>query len=71
MDAGVNMTAPAAGVAVGLVTRYDESGNLANYKLLTDILVSIIKLEKVNLRGAFSLQIIMQDRQNHHKHQAG
>lgn len=40
MDAGVNLTAPAAGVAIGLVTRYDDSGDLVDYKLLTDILVS-------------------------------
>ena len=39
MDAGVNLSAPAAGVAIGLVTRYDASGNLADYKLMTDILV--------------------------------
>ncbi|MPC21985.1 polyribonucleotide nucleotidyltransferase 1, mitochondrial-like [Portunus trituberculatus] len=38
MDAGVNLSAPAAGVAIGLVTRYDETGNLADYKLMTDIL---------------------------------
>lgn len=38
MDAGVSMMAPAAGVAVGLVTRYDDSGDLVDYKLLTDIL---------------------------------
>lgn len=39
MDAGVNLSAAAAGVAVGLVTRYDGDGNLDDYKLLTDILV--------------------------------
>ncbi|KAG0712446.1 Polyribonucleotide nucleotidyltransferase 1, mitochondrial [Chionoecetes opilio] len=38
MDAGVNLTAPAAGVAIGLVTRYGDSGDLEDYKLLTDIL---------------------------------
>jgi polyribonucleotide nucleotidyltransferase len=40
MDAGVPVVAPAAGVAIGLVTRYDdEKNNVADYRLLTDILV--------------------------------
>ncbi|XP_076057062.1 polyribonucleotide nucleotidyltransferase 1 [Oratosquilla oratoria] len=38
MDAGVNVSAAAAGVAVGLVTRYDDKGQLQQYKTLTDIL---------------------------------
>ncbi|XP_068893195.1 polyribonucleotide nucleotidyltransferase 1, mitochondrial [Tenebrio molitor] len=39
MDAGVPVVAPAAGVAIGLVTRYDdEKNNVADYRLLTDIL---------------------------------
>ncbi|CAL4065735.1 unnamed protein product, partial [Meganyctiphanes norvegica] len=38
MDAGVKISAPAAGVAIGLVTRYDENGKLQDYKTLTDIL---------------------------------
>lgn len=40
MDAGVNISSPAAGVAIGLVTRYNESNELQDYKILTDILVS-------------------------------
>nr|XP_053626356.1 polyribonucleotide nucleotidyltransferase 1, mitochondrial-like [Cherax quadricarinatus] len=38
MDAGVTISSPAAGVAVGLVTRYDENNTLQDYKILTDIL---------------------------------
>ncbi|KAJ3646013.1 hypothetical protein Zmor_023625 [Zophobas morio] len=39
MDAGVPITAPAAGVAIGLVTRYDqERKNIEDYRLLTDLL---------------------------------
>lgn len=41
MDAGVPITAPSAGVAIGLVTRYDlEEKNIDDYRLLTDLLVS-------------------------------
>lgn len=41
MDAGVPILAPAAGVAIGLVTKYSESDptELTDYRLLTDILV--------------------------------
>ncbi|KAL1512657.1 hypothetical protein ABEB36_002215 [Hypothenemus hampei] len=39
MDAGVPVNSPAAGVAIGLVTRYDDSNtNIEDYKLLTDLL---------------------------------
>lgn len=40
MDAGVEISAPAAGVAVGLVTRYEGSDtkHIHDYRLLTDIL---------------------------------
>nr|KAG5700715.1 hypothetical protein BaRGS_029080 [Batillaria attramentaria] len=39
MDAGVKVTAPAAGVAVGLVTRTDRSTDeITEYKVLTDLL---------------------------------
>lgn len=42
MDAGVPISSAAAGVAIGLITRYQESDtkNLKDYCLLTDILVS-------------------------------
>lgn len=48
MDAGVPIKAPAAGVAVGLVTKYDtgSSKNIEDYRILTDLLVSF-KPEKV------------------------
>lgn len=40
MDAGVPIVAPAAGVAIGLVTKYDEAmKNITDYRLLTDLLV--------------------------------
>lgn len=42
MDAGVPISSPAAGVAIGLVTRYenDDLKTLQDYRVLTDILVS-------------------------------
>ncbi|XP_041968949.1 polyribonucleotide nucleotidyltransferase 1, mitochondrial [Aricia agestis] len=38
MDAGVELAAPAAGVAIGLVSRPDEQGHIADYRILTDLL---------------------------------
>ncbi|CAG9863264.1 unnamed protein product [Phyllotreta striolata] len=39
MDAGVPISSPAAGVAMGLVTKYDkENSNIEDYRILTDIL---------------------------------
>lgn len=41
MDAGVPISAPAAGVAMGLVTRYDKDNkDIEDYHILTDLLVS-------------------------------
>lgn len=44
MDAGVPVSAPAAGVAIGLVTRYEnaDTKHMQDYRILTDILVSIV-----------------------------
>lgn len=41
MDAGVPVSSPAAGVAIGLVSRYkgSDTKHLEDYVLLTDILV--------------------------------
>lgn len=41
MDAGVPIKAPAAGVAIGLVTKYGDGQNksIEDYRLLTDLLV--------------------------------
>ena len=41
MDAGVAVTAPAAGVAIGLMTKYsnNDTKHIEDYRLLTDILV--------------------------------
>lgn len=43
MDAGVPISTPAAGIAMGLVTKYSEENptELVDYRILTDILVSI------------------------------
>lgn len=41
MDAGVPVSGPAAGVAIGLITKYDsDKKNIADYRVLTDLLVS-------------------------------
>ena len=37
MDGGVPIKAPVAGIAMGLVTDQDASGQITNYKVLTDI----------------------------------
>lgn len=43
MDAGVPISQPAAGVAIGLITNYDDdSKNIKDYRILTDILVRIL-----------------------------
>lgn len=40
MDAGVPISHPAAGVAIGLVTRLNPlTGEIEDYRLLTDLLV--------------------------------
>lgn len=41
MDAGVPISSPATGVAMGLVTKYNPENptELADYRILTDILV--------------------------------
>lgn len=46
MDAGVPITQPAAGVAIGLITNFDDnnSKNIKDYRILTDILVRILKV---------------------------
>lgn len=43
MDAGVPISQPAAGVAIGLITKYDDDNdkNIKDYRILTDILVRI------------------------------
>lgn len=38
MDAGVPMVRPVAGISIGLCTEYKEEGEIARYKLLTDII---------------------------------
>lgn len=44
MDAGVPITEPAAGVAIGLITDYDNNDvkHIKDYRILTDILVRIL-----------------------------
>ncbi|XP_063627849.1 polyribonucleotide nucleotidyltransferase 1, mitochondrial [Cydia splendana] len=38
LDAGVPLTGPAAGVAIGLVTQADGNSHVADYRILTDLL---------------------------------
>ena len=40
MDAGVPISEPAAGVSIGLVTKLDTHGEIEDFRLLTDLLVS-------------------------------
>lgn len=49
MDAGVPITQPAAGVAIGLITNYDNDDPkyMKDYRVLTDILVSVMGIKKV------------------------
>lgn len=46
MDAGVPIDAAVAGVAMGLITRYDNGDpkQIGEYKILTDILVKLSTL---------------------------
>lgn len=41
MDAGVPITAASAGVAIGLVTKYEkeDTKHIEDYRILTDLLV--------------------------------
>lgn len=53
MDAGVAVTAPAAGVAIGLVTKYEKNDtkHIEDYRILTDLLVrsfNSISKKKIN-----------------------
>lgn len=43
MDAGVPVSAPAAGVAIGLISKYSNSDtkHMEDYVILTDILVCL------------------------------
>ena len=44
LDAGVPLSDPVAGVAVGLVTKVDPATNkIEHYRLLTDILVNLYR----------------------------
>lgn len=50
MDAGVPLSSPAAGVAMGLVTKYDSTkSNIEDYRILTDLLVNYFLLFKRKL----------------------
>lgn len=43
LDAGVPISAPVAGVAIGLITKFgqDSTNNIEDYKILTDLSVSV------------------------------
>lgn len=47
MDAGVPISQPVAGVAIGLITNYDsdKSKEIKDYRILTDILVRIFNID--------------------------
>lgn len=49
MDAGVNISTPAAGVAIGLVSRYsgDDTKHMTDYRILTDILVCSLAFSRL------------------------
>lgn len=51
MDAGVPISAPAAGIAMGLVTKYhpENPTELIDYRVITDILVRYIFSFKTKL----------------------
>ena len=42
LDAGVPLSSAAAGVAMGLITRYDTKGRLIKHAILHDILVGVV-----------------------------
>lgn len=50
MDAGINIISPAAGVAMGLVTKYNRESphELDDYRILTDILVRKNRLKSTH-----------------------
>lgn len=51
LDAGIPISSSAAGVAIGLVTKYNETNtDIDQYKILTDILVSIFAFNKTSDR---------------------
>jgi polyribonucleotide nucleotidyltransferase len=45
LDAGIPISSSAAGVAIGLITKYNESNtDIQEYKILTDILVRYLAI---------------------------
>ena len=47
---GVPIAEPAAGVAIGLVTKCDkETGNIEDYRTLTDLLVIVIVSKQISV----------------------
>lgn len=54
MDAGVKISEPAAGVAMGLITStHPETKEITNYKILTDLLVSLRHGFKISTKQIF------------------
>lgn len=48
LDAGIPISSSAAGVAIGLMTKYNEDKmDIEDYKILIDILVSIFALRRL------------------------
>ena len=56
MDAGVPISTPAAGVAIGLVSRYEgtDTKHMEDYRLLTDILVG---LKSYNIQSQWLIKL--------------
>lgn len=51
LDAGIPISSSAAGVAIGLVTKYNETNtDIDKYKILTDILVSTLAFETLDCK---------------------
>lgn len=57
LDAGVPISQPAAGVAIGLITNYDESdsSHIKDYRVLTDILVRILMCIYIHFKKFYYL----------------
>lgn len=55
LDAGIPISSSAAGVAIGLVTKYNETNtDIDKYKILTDILVSIVVFKALDCKFELS-----------------
>lgn len=66
MDAGVPITEPAAGVAIGLITNYDNDvKHMKDYRILTDILVRTLHIYSMHLENYFNKRLSHLHLQSH------